>query len=321
VTLAVLPMLRPRATPSAVTLAVLLLTVAIAACGAAAHRLPAQRTASPPLRLAAGPPAHVAVIVLENEGYAQIIGSRQAPFLNFLASRYGLATESFAIAHPSLPNYLALTGGSTFGIASDCTACSAPGGGLAAQLSGAGVSWRAYMEGLPHPCVLGAGAGEYAKKHDPFAYYTAIASDRALCDRIVPLDRLAADERAGTLPRLAWISPNLCHDMHDCPTSVGDRFLAALVPPLLRALGPHGLLIVTFDEGVSDDGCCRLAAGGHIATILAGGLVRPHSRLATPVDHYSVLQAIEDLFDLRRLRGAACACTPSLAPLLEATRR
>lgn len=301
----------------AVTLIALVTALVVGACGAAAHRFPAQRTPSPRLRVGGAPVAHIAVIVLENEEFGQIIGSRQAPFLNALARRYGLASESFAITHPSLPNYLALTGGSTFGITSDCDSCTAPGGGLAGQLTSAGISWSAYMEDLPHPCFLGAGAGEYAKKHDPFAYYRTLASEPALCKRIVPLRALAAAERSKTLPRFAWITPNLCNDMHDCAPAIGDRFLSGLVPPLLRALGPRGLLLITFDEGTTDDGCCRLAAGGHIATILAGGLVRPHSRLTVPVDHYSVLQAIEDLFDVRRLAGAACPCTPSLAPLLK----
>jgi hypothetical protein len=295
----------------------LVLALAAGACGVSAHRFPPQHTPSARLRLAGGRVSHIAVIVLENEEYGQIIGSSQTPFLNALADRYGLASQSFAITHPSLPNYLALTGGSTFGVSSDCTGCSVRGGGLAGQLAGAGISWAAYMEDLPRPCFLAAGAGEYAKKHDPFAYYSTVASDPARCDRIVPLQRLFAAERAGSLPRFAWITPNLCHDMHDCAPAIGDRFLSGLVPALLRALGPRGLLIITFDEGTTDDGCCRLAAGGHVATILAGGLVRPHSRLSVPVDHYSVLQAIEDLLDLPRLGGAACACTPSLAPLLK----
>ena len=91
-----------------------------------------------------------------------------------------------------------------------------------------------------------------------------------------------------------------------------------LVPPLLRALGPRGLLILTWDEGSSDDGCCRLASGGHIVTIFAGPGARPARGCARPADHYSVLQAIEDLLGLPRLRGASCPCTPSLRPLLRA---
>jgi hypothetical protein len=104
--------------------------------------------------------------------------------------------------------------------------------------------------------------------------------------------------------------------MHDCDPAAGDRFLSGFVPGLLRALGPRGLLILTWDEGSSDDGCCSLARGGHVATILAGPVARRGARMNTPTDHYSVLQAIEDLFGLPRMRGAACACTPSLAPLL-----
>jgi phosphatidylinositol-3-phosphatase len=297
-----------------------LATVAVAvlaACGGASQALPIQPHASPVARLTAGAPAHIAVILMENQEYGGVIGSRSAPFINSLARRYALATGMYAITHPSLPNYLALTGGSTFGIDSDCTGCSVGATSVVDQLEAAKLSWRAYMEDLPHPCFTGASAGDYAKKHDPFAYYTRIVSNPARCANIVPLTQLGSDERRGTLPRFIWITPNLCHDMHDCSVSTGDQFLAGLVPPLLRSLGPGGLLFLTWDEGTSDDGCCRLASGGHIVTIVAGPGARPRARLATPSDHYSVLQTIEDLFGLRRLRGAACACTPSLAPLLE----
>jgi hypothetical protein len=172
------------------------------------------------------------------------------------------------------------------------------------------------MEGLPHTCFAGAGAGEYAKKHDPFVYYRGLDP----CGYVVPLPELYADERSGTLPTFIWITPNLCHDMHDCSTATGDRFLAGLVPPLLRALGNNGLLFLTWDEGSSDDGCCRLASGGHVATIVAGPGALHAARLRTPVDHYSLLQTIEDLLGLPRLGGAGCACTPSLAPLLRGPR-
>jgi hypothetical protein len=291
-------------------------TLMLAACGTAKEALPIQTRPSPVARRAAGQPAHIAVIMLENEEYGDIIGSRSAPYLNSLGRRYGLATAMYAITHPSLPNYLALTGGATFGIDSDCTGCSVGATSVVDQLEAAHLSWRAYMEDLPGPCFTGASAGDYAKKHDPFAYYTRVTGDAARCANIVPLTRLAADERAGSLPRFAWITPNLCHDMHDCSVSTGDRFLAGLVPALLRALGRRGLLFLTWDEGSSVDGCCRLASGGHIVTIVAGAGARAHARLATPTDDYSVLQTIEDLLGLKRLRGAACACTPSLQPLL-----
>jgi hypothetical protein len=261
-------------------------------------------------------PDRIAVIVMENHEYSEIVGSGSAHYINGLANRYALATSSFAISHPSLPNYLALTGGSTFGITDDCTHCSVPGSGLGGQLSSNRITWKAYMEDMPRPCFTGAGAGGYAKKHDPFVYYRALVANPSRCANVVPLTQLQADERAHRLPAFVWISPNLCHDMHDCGVSTGDRFLSQLVPPLLRALGPRGLLILTWDEGSSDAGCCRVASGGHIATILAGGAAAPGSRLRAPVDHYSVLQTIEDLFGVPRLGAAACACTRSLQPLL-----
>jgi hypothetical protein len=262
------------------------------------------------------PPAHIAVIVMENESYGDVIGSRSAPFINRLARRYAVAREMFAVGHPSLPNYLALTGGSTFGISSDCTGCAVNATGLPDQLQSAGVSWKAYMEGLPRPCFTGPGSGDYAKKHDPFLYYTQIAQDPAVCSQVVPLAQLGSDERSETLPRFVWITPNLCHDMHDCSVRTGDRFLSRLVPRLLRALAPNGILFLTWDEGSSDSGCCGMAAGGHVATIVAGPGVRAGARLNTQTDDYSVLQTIEDLLGLPRLRGAACPCTASLKPLL-----
>ena len=290
----------------------LVCALAFAGCAGATMAGPVQTTSSPKAHLAAGRPAHIAVIVMENEEYGDVIGSSSTPYINGLANTYGLATSSYAITHPSLPNYLALTGGSTFGISSDCTDCSVPGAGLAGQLQARGITWKAYMEDLPHTCFTGPGAGEYAKKHDPFVYYHGLRT----CGRLVPLTQLGQDESRHTLPTFIWITPNLCNDMHDCSTATGDHFLSGLVPPLLRALGTRGLLVLTWDEGSSDNGCCRLASGGHIATIVAGPGARRAARLHTPVDHYSLLQTVEDLLGVRRLGGAACACTPSLEPLL-----
>jgi len=308
---------RPAALSIAIRASLVLASAAIlASCGQTDTKLRAQTQPSPKAHLNKAAPAHVAVIVMENEEYGEIIGSHSTPFLNSLANRFALATEMFAITHPSLPNYLALTGGSTYGITSDCTDCSVPGSGLAGQLSRKRVSWKAYMENLPHPCFTGAGAGEYAKKHDPFVYYTGIVRNRALCNRVVPLSELVKDEGANRLPRFIWITPNLCHDMHDCSVATGDRFLARLVPPLLGALGRSGLLVLTWDEGSSNAGCCRFASGGHIATILAGPGARPGARISTPVDTYSVLQTIEDLLGVRRLGDAGCVCTPTFQPLL-----
>jgi phosphatidylinositol-3-phosphatase len=297
-------------------LAVTAVGLCVAACGSSARQRPVQTRPSATITLPGGRPTHIAIILMENEEYSDVIDSGQTPVINALARHGALATGMYAITHPSLPNYLALTGGSTFGIDSDCTGCSVGATSIVDQLEQARVSWKAYMEDLPHPCFHGSGSGDYAKKHDPFMYYTRVADVPSRCAKVVPMTQLTRDEHAGTLPTFVWITPNLCHDMHDCDLLTGDQFLARLVPPLLRALGPRGLLILTWDEGSSDNGCCRLAAGGHIVTIFAGPLARAGAEMRTPADHYSTLQAIEDLLGLPRLRGAACPCTPTLRPLL-----
>ena len=296
-----------------------LCAVLLAGCGAAPAGRPLAVGA--PGTLPASAQSHVVVVVMENAEYGEIIGNRDAPYVNRLARRYGLATDSHAITHPSLPNYLALTSGSTQGIESDCTSCAVSAPNIVDQLEAAGVSWRAYLEGVPGPCYTGAGSGAYAKKHNPFAYYRDISGSPGRCRRLVGFGALAADLRSGALPTFAWLSPNLCDDGHDCATATADHFLARTIPLLLRELGPHGFLVLTWDEGTGDSGCCGAAHGGHIATIVAGHDVRPGGRERVPLDHYGVLATIEDALGLPRLAGAADPRAGSLAGLFSRSPR
>jgi hypothetical protein len=260
--------------------------------------------------------SRVVVIVMENKECGEIIGSDRAPYLNRLARQGAFASSWFGVTHPSLPNYLAMIGGSTFGIDSDCTDCQLAATSLVDQLEQAGISWKAYMEGMPSPCFKGASAGTYAKKHNPFMYYDRVANDPGRCGKVVPLGRLSADLAAGKLPAFSFVSPDLCNDMHDCGVRTGDAFLAGLGPRILRALGPHGLLVVTWDEGTSDRGCCGTEGGGNIATIFAGPAARAGTTSTATLTHYSLLRTIEDAWGLPRLRAAASArpATSLLAP-------
>jgi hypothetical protein len=249
--------------------------------------------------------SHVVVIVMENEEATSILGSAAAPYANALARRYGVATQSYAVAHPSLPNYLALTSGSVDGVESDCTECHVAARNIVDQLEAARISWRAYLEDQPGSCFRGARAGGYAKKHNPFIYYDDVARSPARCSHLVGFGALASDLRAGRLPTYAWITPNLCDDGHDCAIAAGDRFLARTVPPILHELGPHGFLILTWDEGSSERGCCGGEAhGGRIATIVAGPEVRRGGRDDQAVDHYGVLGTIEEALGMPPLAGA-----------------
>ena len=275
---------------SAAVLALLALIAATAPGGASGRAEP--------------PASHVVLIVLENHEYDQVVGNPEAPYLNRLARRGTLATNYYAVAHPSLPNYLALLGGSTFGIAENCTECAARGANLPSQLSRTGISWRAYMEDLPYPCFGGSEAGEYVKRHDPFMYFPSIADNPSRCRQVVPASRLSADLRRHSLPSFAWLSPGLCNDAHNCGIAVADTHLSRLVPRIARQLGPHGILVVSFDEGTTSAGCCGAAGGGHVVTVAIGPGVPRGRLLARPYDSYSLLAGIEDAFGLPRLRRA-----------------
>jgi phosphatidylinositol-3-phosphatase len=252
---------------------------------------------------------------MENKEYGQVIGKPGAPYINTLARRYALATNFYGVSHPSLPNYLALIGGQTFGIKSDCTSCHVRAKNLVDELESTGISWKGYMEDLPSTCFKGEESGRYAKKHNPFVYYDSITKNRRRCSKVVPYRQLNVDLRGGRLPTFVWITPNECNDMHDCSVKTGDRFLARLVPSLLHELGPHGVLFLIWDEGESNRGCCKKAAGGHIPMIVAGPDVRAGERSNVPYDHYSTLRTISDALHVARLGQAACPCTKPLDAL------
>ena len=272
----------------------LILTLTVGACS---------RNATP-----AAEQRHVFVIVMENKSYP---GPLTAPYTKSLASSFGVLEDYHAVAHPSLPNYLALTSGSTWGITNDAYHRLPATQDLGHQLTGAGVRWRAYMEDMGPNCLKNAGL--YVVKHNPFAYYGG-----ACPSNVVPFDQLSTD-LAGNTPNLAWITPNLCNDTHDCSVKTGDTYLAGLVPGLLRALGPHGALFLLWDEsgGSDSSGCCGgKAAGGHVPAIVAGEGARKGATSSVAYDHYSVLRTIEDNWGLAELGNASCACTHPMTDML-----
>lgn len=311
------------------------LAVAPAGCGSTAARNPAGAgapvpttaapTTAPPVTTPApattapaprpGTPPHVMVVVMENREDSDVLGSPDAPYLNGLARRYGVATASYGRTHPSLPNYLDLISGSTHGITSDCTGCSVDGTTLVDQLAAAGIPWRAYMEALPHPCYTSASAsGGYARKHDPFVYFRHLVADPALCGQVVPAGRLTADLASAAPPDFVWLTPNLCDDGHDCSTATADRWMRRTLGPVLASpwFAAGGILVVTYDEGGSDASCCGVAAGGRIATVVVTDRVPGGRRWSRPVDHAGILGTIEDLYGLPRLGEAARPASGSL---------
>jgi hypothetical protein len=280
-------------------LVLLAVTLLISGCAGPASPRPAAVTTSPPASSASpvAPPAstarapHVFVIVMENRGYDEAMAQ---PYTAQLAARYAVATDYHAVAHPSLPNYLALTGGSTFGITDDGYHPLPAGDGVGAELTVHGVPWRAYMEGMTRGCM--DSPAPYALKHDPFAYFGGCPPN------VVPLTALDAD-LAGDTPGFVWITPDLCHDGHDCSSRRADDWLAGFVPKILASAAwrDGGVLLVTWDE---DDG----SSGNRVPAIVAAPDLTSHST-SRPHDHYSLLATVEDRLGVPRL-GEARQATP-----------
>jgi phosphatidylinositol-3-phosphatase len=260
--------------------------------------------------------SHVVLIMMENKECSQVVGSPAAPYLNQLGRQYAVLRDLYATRHPSFPNYVALTAGSTLGAKSDCPSCVYGHRNLVDQLEAAHISWRAYAEDMPSPCSRVRSVGNYAKRHLPFLSYTDIIDNPRRCANVVPLTQLQLDLRDGALPRFAWITPNLCDDMHNCGVASGDGFVKRTVPALLNAVGPRGVIIITWDEGTTNRSCCSgRAKGGNIPTFVLGGAVRPHSAPITVYDSYSILRTIEGAWRLPHLGEAGCPCTPTIGDI------
>jgi phosphatidylinositol-3-phosphatase len=307
-----------RAATWVVALAAVL--TAVAGCGGQVAPPPSVAAAPPAMRFPH--PKRVAVIVLENRSYEQVIGSQSAPYLSGLARRYALATRFYAITHPSLPNYIALTGGSVYGIKQDCSGCAAPGPNVVGQLDRAGISWKAYFEGLDSNSQPGATTQKYNPHYNPFVYYESVRGTPRDRDRVMDFDGLYGDLKAARLPRFTWIAPGVLHDGHNSTLLAADRYASQLVPKVLRALAPDGVLYLTWDEGAPDDwrGVSGQPGGGRIALIAAGGGARRHTRTAIPANHYALLRTIEANFGLDTLGQAGAQSTPLLGPLLSSKR-
>jgi hypothetical protein len=274
---------------------ILVLAVVASGCGRGSAGATIPTKAPPSVRVPQF--THVVVVVFENHEATSIAGSSDAPTFNALAHRYATLTHYDAVAHPSLPNYLALVSGSTQGITSDCTDCVVHARSLADTLAAAGKTWKTYAEDLPYPGYTGGSSGRYAKKHDPFLYFRHVAASRALRDRVVPSTRLARDLARRRLPDFSLVVPNLCNDMHDCPVATGDAWLRAHVVPLLRSPALRGgVVFVVFDEGTSDTG-----GGGRVVALALGPTVKRGSRFTKGTNHYGLLRTIEDAWGLPRL--------------------
>jgi hypothetical protein len=265
---------------------------------------------------------HVVIVMEENHGYGQILGpsifpptafpdvlwpyvlrqplpTESDPYIRSLADNGAVFTNSQAIAHPSQPNYLALFSGSTQGVTTDATPphpFTAPN--LGGELIAAGDTFTGYSEDLPKTGYAGEDVADYARRHSPWVDFTDVPpQDNQPFSRFPRFDQL---------PTVSFVIPNLQHDMHSNTIQDADRWLKKHVGAYANwAVSHNSLLIVTWDE---DSGTPR----NHIPTIFFGAHVRPGS-YNEPVNHYSVLRTLEDVYGLPPMANAASA-----APITDA---
>jgi hypothetical protein len=298
------------------------------------------------------------VVVEENHSFADVIGNPAAPNLNYLARTFGLASNYFGVSHPSEPNYVALLGGSTFGVSDDnpyyVNKINAPS--LISELDAAGISWKAYLQSLPHAGYQGIcypakcnGVPDidplYVSKHVGITNFTT-SLNAADWSRQVPVDQLATDLAANNVPRFSWIIPDECRDMHGDPpycvdsgstfsgasydpqdqhlVGIGDAYLGRLVNEVTSAsFWSHGnnALVVVYDEGDDDAGCCGTnPGGGQVAAVVVTNHGPRGLQDSNPYNHYSLLRTIQDSFGIGCLQNTCdTANVHPMGPLFAVT--
>jgi acid phosphatase len=268
------------------------------------------------------------VIMEESQSYAATLGSCGSgspdPYWCSLASQYASLTDWTAVEEPySLPNYLAMTGGSTQGCTDDT--CSSPDAisaeDLGGQLTQAGIPWTAYMESMPSACDTdhsdGSDPDEYAGWHDPFVYYQDDMPPNA-CNvlRYPGVSSMVTTLDSAGAPDFVWITPNLCHDGHDqCGPGESqqiDSWLKATLPSVLSSawFAADGTVIITMDNGPLTTG-----TGGPIPTTVISANAEGKGNVAIAGDHFGTLRSIEEVYGLPLLGHASDSANGDLSQL------
>jgi phosphatidylinositol-3-phosphatase len=234
--------------------------------------------------------SHVVLVVEENHSYSDVIGNSSMPYFNSLASKYGLAAQYFADAHPSLPNYMVLTAG-LMETLNDSFTGTISNDNVVRELVKAGKTWKAYLESLPSPAYLGADSGLYLRHHNPFSYLSDVQSNSSQAANIVPFTQFTADLSNDELPQYSFIAPNIMDDAHNGTLAQADAWLQTNIAPLIAnsAFQTSGLLIITFDEGDQSD---LAHGGGHIPTLIISSEARQGFQSQNPYQHQSALRLI-----------------------------
>lgn len=261
--------------------------------------------------------AHVFVLVEENHSFNDVIGNANMPYLNSLASANGLATQYYADAHPSLPNYFVLTTGegtSITGSEGDFFSGVVTQDNAVRALTAAGKTWKCYAEALPSVGYLGSDDGAYVQHHNPFVYFSDVQNSSSQAANIVPFTQLGSDISNNSLPDYAFVVPNVNDDAHNCPPGMttctdqqkliaADQWLSANIALLLASSAfQNSLLIITFDEGDDAD---MTHGGGQVAAVIVSPLAKAGYKSTTFYPHESTLRLMMEGLGVTDLPGAA----------------
>jgi phospholipase C len=255
---------------------------------------------------------HVFIVVEENANYSDVVGNASMPYLNGLATQYGLASNYYANLHPSIPNYFELTTGKTLTIIDSLTPQSFPvsDDNVVRELLAAGKTWKSYAEDLPSVGYTAGDSGKYAVRHNPFAYFTDVQGNSGQSQNLVPFSQFAADLPTADLPDYSFIVPNLCNDAHDCSLSSADTWLKNNIDPLIKSaeFQKDGLLIIVFDEANDLD---FTSGGGHVAAVVVSPFSKSGYKSIAFYQHQSVLRLMFEGLGVKKLPSDA-ATAPAM---------
>jgi hypothetical protein len=257
---------------------------------------------------------HVVIVLEENHSYSSVIGSPSMPYLNGLASGYGLATQYYANTHPSIGNYFMLTAGQLV-TNNDSLNSTINVDNVVRHLLTAGETWKSYAESLPFVGYTGGDVYPYVRHHNPLSYFSDVVDSSVQRLNLVPFSHFSSDLANNALPNYSFVVPNLNHDAHDCPTgptgctdaqklATADAWLKTNIAPLLSnpAFQQDGILIIVFDESFSTD---TANGGGHVAAVVVGPKVKKGFKSTRFYQHQNSLRTMLDALGVDTYPGAA----------------
>ena len=99
------------------------------------------------------------------------------------------------------------------------------------ELITAGKTWKSYAESLPSIGYTGGDVYPYAKRHNPFSYFTDVVNSSTQLNNLVSLSQFGSDLANEQLPNFSFLVPSLLDDAHDGPLQLADAWLQHNLAP------------------------------------------------------------------------------------------